>query len=605
MIRKVEEPPGQPHCHGVGRVKAEEPDPGISIRVMDVRANVCFMEVRQARDSRQAHRTYPGHGESDETDVSPALEQVQLEFTGNEWPDRFRRKGPVKEHQLLPALPHHRMACRSPGRSQAVDRVRRGLTVRGGRLWHLDHSGHRLRGMGGSGPMRGQVRVPVSESRELVLGHDSGPPGMLSPEAFAMSSLASSSKRFRASGDRDQGENLMMPTTRQQIEVLLDRPDQHDYVLSAYVDMTVKDGFARDVDLHLKNQARAAAEALGTTQARKDLEANLEVVRQIVAEHTGSAAAGLAIFSSLPRGLRHVVPLDFEVENHLVIDEEPFLLPLLEQWYGEATHLIVLLDSDEAHLFLAHGGAPEWVRDLERKDAQEDYQRDKPRFTYKKRFARAQHERLHASEDDQFLHEVSAVVAEAWGRDHFAGLILLGQPPITASLRRLLPRELAQAVVAEAHHAMTARPQELSDDVGRIVEKGRTDDQERLLTELRERWRRDHLVASGPSEVLEALLQGRATRVIFGTHRDMQGARCSGCGYRFGKPLEVCPYCQATCKKVNAVQEILRMAVRHRIPVHLVRRGTITDPLAPVGVAAFLRAEANSAPPSGTAGPRS
>ena len=391
----------------------------------------------------------------------------------------------------------------------------------------------------------------------------------------------------------------MMPTTRQQIEVLLDRPDQHDYVVSAYVDMTVKNGFARDVDLHLKNQARTAAESLGPTRARKELDANLEVIRQIVADHAGSSVQGLAIFSSLPRGLRHVVPLDFEVENHLVLDEEPFLLPLLERWYGEATYLIVLLDSDEAHLFLAHGGEPEWVRDLERKDLGEDYQRDKPRFTYKKRFARVQHERLHASEEDHFLHEVSKVVAEEWARDHFAGLILLGQPPITASLRRLLPRELAQAVAGEASHAMTAESHELSDDVGRIVAKGRTEREQLLLTELRERWRRDHLVASGPSEVLDALLQGRATQVIFGTHRDMQGARCSECGYRFGMAVEVCPYCQAACKRVNAVQEILRMAVRHRVPVHLVHRGTATDPLAPAGVAAFLRADANWTPPAG------
>jgi len=385
----------------------------------------------------------------------------------------------------------------------------------------------------------------------------------------------------------------------------LDRPDQQDYVLSAFVDMTVKNGFARDVDLHLKNQAKAAAEALASTQARKDLDANLEVIRQIVADHSGSHLPGLAIFSSLSRGLRQVVPLDFEVENRLIIDEEAFLLPLLERWYGEASHLIVLLDSDQAHLFQAHCGEPEWVRDLERKDMREDYQRDKPRFTYKKRFARAQHERLHASEDDHFLHEVSEVVVEAWGHDRFASLILLGQPPITASLRRLLPRDIGHAVAGEAAHVMTTRPQDLSDDVGRIVEKWRTEREEGLLTELRERWRRNHLVASGPSDVLDALLQGRATQVIFGTHRDMQGARCSACGYRFGLPVEVCPYCQAACKRVNAVQEMLRLAVRHRIPVHLVRPGTATDPLAPVSVAAFLRAESNWVPPAGTSGHRS
>lgn len=117
----------------------------------------------------------------------------------------------------------------------------------------------------------------------------------------------------------------MMPMTRQEIEILLDSPGQRNYVISAYVDMTVKNGFARDVELHLKKQVRAAAEALPGTGARRDLETNLELIRQIVGDHSGTPAQGLAIFSSPPRGLRHVVPLDFPVENRLIIDEEPFL----------------------------------------------------------------------------------------------------------------------------------------------------------------------------------------------------------------------------------------------------------------------------------------
>src|SRR5205807_6848033 len=101
---------------------------------------------------------------------------------------------------------------------------------------------------------------------------------------------------------------LMMPTIRQEIEILLDLPDQRDYVVSAYADLTVKDGFFRHVDQHLRNQARAAGEALATSPARKDLDANLEVIRQAVADADPSAR-GLAVFSSVARGLRRVVQL--------------------------------------------------------------------------------------------------------------------------------------------------------------------------------------------------------------------------------------------------------------------------------------------------------
>jgi hypothetical protein len=393
----------------------------------------------------------------------------------------------------------------------------------------------------------------------------------------------------------------MMPMTRQEIEILLDSPDLGDYVVTAYADMTVKSGFMRDVDLHLRNEARVAAESLSGTRARKDLEANIDLIRQALAEHADTPAQGLAVFTSIPRGLRHVVPLDFEVENLLIIDDEPFLLPLLERWYGEPACLAVLVDSDQAHLFSAHRGHPDWVRDLERRDAAEAYQRDKPRFTYKKRFARAQHERLRSTDEDRFLHEVCQAVVEEWGRSHFADLILLGQPPITAALRRLLPRELLQSLAGETPHAMTSRPEDISDDVGRILEQKRSERERELVAELRERWRRDYLVGTGPTEVLDALQQGRAGQVLFGNRRDIEGARCAECHYLFGTPLQSCVHCGGVCRKVNAAQEILRMAVRHRVPVHFFRGGLSDDPLAAADcVAAFLLAPANWAPPVAT-----
>lgn len=388
----------------------------------------------------------------------------------------------------------------------------------------------------------------------------------------------------------------MMPMTRQEIEILLDGPEPREYVVSAYADMTVKNGFARDVDLHLKTQAKAAAEALAHTKARKDLEGNLEVIRQIVADHASSSRKGLAVFCSVPRGLRHVVPLDFEVENRLVIDEEPYFLPILEHWYARPAYLIVLLDSDQAHLFSAHRGQPDWVRDVERRDAHATFQRDKPRFTYKKRFARTQHERLHALEDDAYFGEVAAAVHEEWTRDEFGGLILLGQPQVTASLRRSLPREIQRMVAGELPHAMTARPDQISEDVDGVIEEWRTRRDGKILAELRERWRRDHLVANGSDEVLNALQQGRAGEIVFGTRRDMFGARCGECGYRFGEPVATCRYCQGACRQVNAAQEILKMAIRHRVPVHFFRQGLKDDPLAPGGVAALLLAEPNWTP---------
>lgn len=395
----------------------------------------------------------------------------------------------------------------------------------------------------------------------------------------------------------------MMPMTRQEIEVLLDTPDRQDYVVSAYADLTVQNGFERHVDLHLKNQAKAMGDALSQTRARAVLDENVEVIRQAVRSQLDTKARGVAIFSCVARGFRQVIPLDFPVEDRLIVDEEPFLLPILEHWYADPMYLIALADSDEAHLFEARHGHPDRVRDVVRDDVHERFERDKPRFTFKKRFAQARHERLFGLDDDKFLKSVAEAVDAHWHAHSFAALILLGQGQITAALRRLLAKEVGAAVVAEAHHAMTTDPDHLTADVTHLIEKAQAQREERTLGELRERCKEKHLVALGATDVLDALQQGRATSLVLGNRTDIPGARCENCNYRLGAPVRNCPYCGGKTRTVNAVQDILRMAMKHRIAVHVIRRPSAKDdPLSQANdIVAFLRAEANWAPDHATA----
>jgi protein required for attachment to host cells len=395
----------------------------------------------------------------------------------------------------------------------------------------------------------------------------------------------------------------MMPITRREIEILLDSPARHNYVVSAYADPTVRNGFERHMEQNLKNLSRAAGEAMAEAAARRDLDANIAVIREAVQTQSDPQAKGLAVFSSVARGLRKVVPVDFPVDNLLVIDEEPFLLPLLEHWYGDPTFLIALVDSDEAHLFEAIHGPVDRVRDLVRGDVNQEIERDKPRFSYKKRFARTQHERLFGMEDDKFLKEVAGAVRDHWANGHFTGLILLGQPHITGPLRKALPRNVESAVVGEAQHAMTTRADDLADDVDAMGAAFQSRREAELMADVRNRWKEKHRVAAGPTEVLGALQQGRAERVALGNRRDLPGARCAECDYRFGAPVGTCPYCGVATRPINAVQDIMKMAMRHRVPVHVVRRpADKDDALAPYnGVVALLLAEANWAPGRATA----
>ena len=374
-------------------------------------------------------------------------------------------------------------------------------------------------------------------------------------------------------------------------------------------DLTVQNGFERHVDLHLKNEARAAGDALGAAGDRRALDLNIEVIRRAVREPVDPKARGLAVFSCAGRGFRQVVALEFPVEDRLVVDSEPYVLPILEHWFGDPLFLVALVDSDEAHLFEARHGHPDRVRDVVRDDTHEAIQRDKPRFTIKKRFAQTRHERLFGLEDDRFLKSAAEAVASHWKTHDFAGLILLGQPPVTSALKKLLPREVASAVTGEAPHAMRPakgrRPDR--DGVGQIVESGARPSPGAAA------WGPRRLPRAGQGEAPGRRRRHRGPRRLAAgaRHRDppLSASRADiparplaqNCNYRLGAPVRTCPSCDGPTRPVNAVQDILRMAMRHRVPVHTLRPPSAKDdPLAFCnGVASLLRAEANWAPSHG------
>jgi peptide subunit release factor 1 (eRF1) len=386
----------------------------------------------------------------------------------------------------------------------------------------------------------------------------------------------------------------MKPISRENIEILLDTPSRGGQVVSAYLDLRVRDGFRRDAGLALRNLARAFHESLAAALdlKRKDLDDDLDAIRRAVEELDDPSAQGLAVFSGA--GLREVIPLDFPVEDRLVVDEDPYTLPLLRNWFGRPAYLAIGFDSNEARLVEVSHDRANAVGDLKREDADEQIQRDKPQFTYKKRFAATSHERLHDAQDAPFLREVVEAVVQQWEAGRYAGLILLGQAQDVAALRKLLPKGLDARVAGSSALGMDASSDETAEAVSQLAAAWEAGRDREVAAELDERRRQSHLVATGATEVLDALQQGRAARILIGPELDLPGAVCTGCGYRMGAAVAICPYCQGRCRTVNALQEILRLAARHQVDVHVFRAAPQADPLGQSGgVAAFVRAEPN------------
>ncbi|GIW86031.1 MAG: hypothetical protein KatS3mg108_0355 [Isosphaeraceae bacterium] len=382
----------------------------------------------------------------------------------------------------------------------------------------------------------------------------------------------------------------MMPMTRRDLEILLDHPDRRDYVVSAYVDLRVTDGFRRggDVETILRNLGREARASLAEAKARKSLDEALDDVIRM-ASATEPAARGVACFRGIERGLRHVVALDFAVATRLVIDEEPFVLPLLVQWYTAPRCLAAQVDSHGVRLYERYGGVTEPVASRIR-----DVADDASRLNFKRQNGHEWHEHLSDLDHDPFLRAGAEEIA-AWARGGaFDWVVVFGPSPITAAVVRRLPREVAARVVEGGSIDRSEGLDGVAQRLEAVLAEVQARQVRQVLEEFQGRWKEGHLLADGATETLDALQQGRAEQVLVGPRRDLGGARCPACGYRFGAPIGQCVYCQTPTRTVNALQEILRLAMRQQVPVLILEDAEAARVLSRNGqVAALLRADLN------------
>jgi peptide subunit release factor 1 (eRF1) len=372
------------------------------------------------------------------------------------------------------------------------------------------------------------------------------------------------------------------------IQMLLDCPKGEGMIVSCYADRSL-DGYLSRWPQRLKNEAAGIVRHLSDDpDALREFAQNLAVIRKTLAASAARRARGMAVFSSTRRKFLQVFSLNVPVRGALVVDEQPYLVPLLEAMHRQRRYLVVLSDSGRGRIYAAGWGRAdllhEIVADVPRRHRSAGETWGKQQATI------ARHR------EDHILHYRKALVRlvqKAWSDAPYRGLILLGEDDSVAALRAVLPPPLARCVAYEAPYNWSGPRSGISAVVQRVLEQALHVHDEKLIHELeRQIGARNHCVAVGAQEVVDALRNGQVGHpgyLILERDHGQPAARCAGCGAIFTDMRTVCPFCAAACDKVNLWQQILLFAARHNIPAHVVDDNPALHRLG--GVAAMLSRE--------------
>jgi len=374
-----------------------------------------------------------------------------------------------------------------------------------------------------------------------------------------------------------------MNTTRfKDYQVLLEGPRGAGMVVSCYADTAVSEGFEPHWSQHLKTEAHRVRESLAGRPAElQEFEQHLGRIRHALESPRNGHTRGMAVFSvsGWPQAL--ALESDDSFQDQLTVAQEPYLLPLLVASYLRPVYLVVLTDTHRGRLYASDASVACLLGEIE--EAVPRKNRSAGERWGKQQATIARHR------EDHILHyykELAARVDAAWVDDFYQGIILLGEHEILEDVRGFLPKRLAGRVVHEAPHAWAGDQPEIPDHVRQVVATMAAAREDRLLDELARRLREGYAVATGPQEVIAALVNGQVHELVLGPDVGEAASRCTGCGSLFAAAEESCPYCKGPCVRANLWQEILWMAARHRIPVQFVR--SKSRRAVPGGVAALL-----------------
>ncbi len=285
---------------------------------------------------------------------------------------------------------------------------------------------------------------------------------------------------------------------------------------------------------------------------------------------------GRVIFASAAAGFLHVYRLSVEPEPLVVWDSSPFLLPLARLKEEYEDYGLLLVDSQEARLFLVRSNLLE-----ENEKASIDLMNKHKKGGW----SQMRYNRLRRGQISSFFTQLIEDLQKNEDLTKMRGLVVAGPGEAKGQLVEMMPQALKDKVIGIMDISMDASSKDLAErgkDIAYEDERSR----EKILAEkLKEAVLRGHSAACGLAEVGKALKDGRVDSLLISEGFALPGMICTSC-HHIDSEKEKCPTCGGEAAALS-LESLYELAERMGAEVVLVEDDDFLESLGNIG--AILR----------------
>lgn len=362
----------------------------------------------------------------------------------------------------------------------------------------------------------------------------------------------------------------LTPVKEIDLRPLIDAGDNGDAFLSIYFTTNIRDD-KPFIDSRLKAIEKALPRDLKDVFLKTK-----ELIEPIMTEPPAKGEKGRMIFASAPQDFLDAYRTGIELDPLVVWDRSPFLLPIARLKGDYEDYALLLLDSQEARLFLVSSGAMEEI-DKSRIDLMNKHK--------KGGWSQMRYNRLRKGAIKSFFSQLIDDLQDHEDLLKARGLVVAGPGEAKNQFIEMLPFALKSKVMGSTDLQMETPAGDLL-KLGEEISRNDVKADSRALAErLKEAVLRGEPVAYGLGEIRKSLVDGRVNFLLISEGFALPQMICMSC-HHVHKEGETCPTCGGEMAALR-LEELYEMAERTGAEVALVEDDEFMESVGHVG--ALLR----------------
>jgi len=355
-----------------------------------------------------------------------------------------------------------------------------------------------------------------------------------------------------------------------------------NFFVSLYLNVNPITNTKGDYIIHFRNMLKETVEKV-SKDAIKKTKSDIERIEVYLSGNKREFKKGLVIISSQPLGFWRNYHLSLPVKNELVLDNAPYIKPLLTLMEEFPRYVVLLVDKESARIFLIHLGNIEIYTELLTPDVPGRHKKGGWFALEQSRYKRHidYHISLHMKDVIRTLEGL--IYKEAINR-----VIIGGTEEAVIKIKGMLSQTILNKVISTFHPEKIAGDKDVLDKTLKIIEGFEREREKETVQELITRAMKNKMAVIGLEDVLTNLQEGKVMSLIFLKDMTASGFRCTNCNFLTSQILNVCPYCRAGFERINyLIDYALQRAVEHGAIIKVVNE---SDELRKAGgIGAFLR----------------